>query len=153
MADIAERMKTLNKYEKTQYLKGLTAEQQQKYKRYMTNERQKKYKQDKEKKELANERSRLIMFVNRETKPEYYKEQNKKHNKTYNDKKKQALKTIADAIKAKKARDTMRKAKADKAKQTVKSILNDIIDTIPKKAELKKKAEYMRQYRAKKKAK
>ncbi len=39
------------------------------------------------------------------------------------------------------------------AQQTAKIIFNDIIDTIPKKAEFKKKAEYTRQYRAKQKAK
>jgi hypothetical protein len=43
----------------------------------------------------------------------------------------------------------MRSLKASKAS---KDILNSIIDTIPKQADLKKKRLYMQEYRAKKKA-
>jgi hypothetical protein len=58
-----------------------------------------------------------------------------------------ATNTLTDAIKARKARAEMRSLKSSKANKDVKDILNSIIDTIPKQAELKQKREYMTRYR------
>jgi len=120
MADIEAKIKGLNKNEKTQYLKTLTAEDILRYNRYRNNERQKKYKENTEKKALANERSRLIMFKNREDDPEKYKALNRKHNKDYNDRQNKAFnemkakQILRDAIKANKARAEMNKLKEEK---------------------------------------
>ena len=140
MAEIANRMKDMNKAEKTAYLKTLTAENVLKYQRFRNNERQKAYKQDPAKKALANERSRLNMFVNREKNPEKYKELNKKHNQDYykrNQEKKKLSKEDAVRIIQKQYR------KKKEAESIVKDILSDIIDTAPNMkivtGELKKK--------------
>ncbi len=122
MAEIANRMKDMNKAEKTAYLKTLTAENVLKYQRFRNNERQKAYKQDPAKKALANERSRLKMFVNREKNPIKYKELNKKHNQDYYKRNQE---------------------KTKEAEKIAKDIINDIIDVAPNmkivNGELKKK--------------
>jgi hypothetical protein len=138
MADIAVKIKDMNKTQKTAYLKTLTAEKRLEYLRFKNNERQKAYKADPDKKALANERSRLKMFVNRENKPEKYKELNKKHNQDYNKRLKQkaaedkAKVTLSDAIKNMKARQKLNQLKTKKeVVDIVKDILNDMIDKAP----------------------
>ena len=68
------------------------------------------------------------------------------------DAKLKATETFTKVIKALNARKEVIVLKAKKTNEDVKDILNDIIETIPKQADLKKKRLYMREYRAKKKA-
>ena len=112
--------------EKTEYLRSLTAEQQLLYRRYKDNQRQKRYKENPTNRKKANELSKERMRELRSGEPEKYAEMNREHNKKYNEKlkalksKADAVKTLTDAIRAKKARREMAKLKAEKEAKVVK---------------------------------
>ena len=121
MAEIVAKLKGLNKNEKTLFLKTLSAEEFLRYQRFRNNERQKKYKENPENKALANERSRLIMFVKREENPDKYKELNRKHNKDLNARKK-ASAVLTNAIKTRNAKRELLKKALEKANKTAKEL-------------------------------
>ena len=156
--DIYEYYNNLSsKADKKEYLLSLNEEQKILYKRYWSKLRQDKFKQDKDNVEKYNEIRNKHIKQLREKEPKKMSEQNKKDVKAYYERTKQkkaeldnklnAVNKLIDAIKAKKARDEMAKLKKER---DIKKVLNDIIDTIPKKVDLKVKREYMREYRARK---
>ena len=126
MADKEAKMNGMTKLEKTEYLRSLTAEQQLLYRRYKDNQRQKRYKENPTNRKKANELSKERMRELRSGEPEKYAEMNREHNKKYNEKlkalksKADAVKTLTDAIRAKKARREMAKLKAEKEAKVVK---------------------------------
>ena len=128
MADIEIKMNGMTKLEKTEYLKGLSAEQQLLYRRYKDIQRQKRYKENPENRKKANELSRVRMEELRSGEPEKYKEMNREHNKKYNEKikainkKAEALNKITDAIKAKKARKEAEIRAVEKATATAEKL-------------------------------
>ena len=126
IADIETKINGTTKLEKMEYLRNLTAEQQLLYRRYKDNQRQKRYKENPENRKKANELSKERMRELRSGEPEKYAEMNREHNKKYNEKlkalksKADAVKTLTDAIKARKARREMAKLKAEKEAKVIK---------------------------------
>jgi len=136
--DIGEKTKGMSRIELINFLKSLSAEQRIAYDKYKNNERQKKYKKNETNRKAANERSAKTMQANRKKNPEKYKAMNIVHNKTYQEKKPKATKKSVKMN--------------EQAKNDVMDILNDIIDTIPKKSKDKKTREAVAKFNAKKQA-
>jgi hypothetical protein len=161
--DIYEQYNLLSLNAKKDFLKSLNDDERILLNRYRVKLRQDKFKENKDNVEKYNEiRKEHIKKIrtNDKTK-DFYKEKNKRDVKNFRIREKEQKAIIdaklnlgnklTDAIKAKKARQELIKLKNEKTNNNVvKSILNDVIDTIPKQADLKKKREYMRNYRAKK---
>ena len=158
----------LNLKDKKEYLGRLTPEQRKLYDKYYNKKRQeehrKKVKQeDPEKHEEIKKMKAEYKAELRKAEPTKYKELNKRDVKNHRARnkakeeeilakvRKNAVHTLTDAIKARKARQELNKLNEKKAKKDIaKDILNDIIDTIPKKAKLKKNNEALKRHRAKK---
>ncbi len=144
------------------YLKTLTDNQRLLYTRYSNKMRQQKFNENKDNKDKYNEKRREYISKQREQKPDVFKQQNIKDVKAFREREKaklneieaklKATETFTKVIKALNARKEVIVLKAKKTNEEVNDILNSIIDTIPKQADLKKKREYMKAYRAKKKA-
>ena len=125
--------------------------------------RQQKLNQKLVNKDALNTHRREYIAKQRKEKPEEFKQKNIKDVKAFREREKSKLNEIqskikatnilTNAIKARKARAEINKLKTESNNKDVKDILNSIIDTIPKQADLKKKREYMRVYRAEQKAK
>ena len=99
----------------------------------MNAERVKKHRENNKEHAAEYNRKYKKEFINREENKEKYKVLNRQHVNKHNENK------------------TKAKPKENKeAQNIVIDLLNDLIGTIPKQAELKKKREYMREYRAKK---
>lgn len=131
----------MNLKDKKVYLATLTDAQKLAYKRHSNKLRQQKFNEKPENKEALNAYRRKYIAEKRTEKPDEFKKQNIKDVRAFRDREKAKLNEIHA------------KVKASTINKDVKDILNDIIDTIPKQAELKKKREYMQQYRAEQKAK
>jgi hypothetical protein len=149
--------------DKRVFLATLTDAQKLAYKRYSGKMRQQKFNEKPENKEALNTHRREYIAKQRKEKPEEFKQKNIKDVKAFREREKSKLNEIqskikatnilTNAIKARKARTEINKLKTESNNKDVKDILNSIIDTIPKQADLKKKREYMRVYRAEQKAK
>ena len=124
------------------YLATLTEQQRMLYKRYGNKLRQQKYNEKPENKEKLNEHRRQYIAKQGEEKPEEFKKQNIKDVKAFREREKAKLEEIEEKLK---------KQEKEKTAEELKEIVYDIIETIPKQADLKKKREYMREYRQKKK--
>jgi len=143
-------------------LKALSATERLEYNKKMNAERVKKYRDANADKAKQYNNEYKNKYVNRpENKAKYDKlnrEYVKKHRDIQREKlgeieaKVKATSTLGDYIKARKARTEMNKLKTETTNKIVKDLLNEVIDTIPKKADLKQKREYMTRYRAKKRA-
>jgi hypothetical protein len=130
------------------------------YKRHSNKVRQQKFNEKPENKSALNAHRKEYIAKQRLQKLDEFRKQNIKDVKAFREREKtklneiqakvKATNTLTDAIKARKARAEMRSLKSTKANKDVKDILNSIIDTIPKQAELKQKREYMTRYRKKK---
>lgn len=157
---IYEEASKLNQKEKKLYLSKLSTEQKLLYTKYWNKIRQQKFNENKENRDLYNEKRNNYIKKLRENKPDKMKKQNIKDVGNFRKKEKSKLEAInkklnlsniiTDVIKAKKARDELNKLRKEKKLKDVKDIVNELIDIIPKKAELKHKSEYMREYRARK---
>lgn len=112
------------------------------YKRYGNKLRQQKYNEKPENKEKLNEHRRQYIAKQRKEKPEEFKKQNIKDVKAFREREKAKLEEIDEKIK---------KQEKEKTAEELNEIVYDIIETIPKQEDLKKKREYMREYRQKKK--
>lgn len=144
------------------YLKTLTDNQRLLYTRYSNKMRQQKFNENPANKQKLNDHRKEYIATQRKEKPEEFKQKNIKDVKAFREREKAKLneieaklkanETLTKHIKAVNARKEIIVLKAKKTNEDVKDILNSIIDTIPKQADLKKKREYMREYRAKKKA-
>ena len=102
------------------------------YKRHSNKVRQQKYNEKPENKASLNAHRKEYIAKQRLQKPEEFRKQNIKDVKAFREREKAKLNDIQAKVKANK---------------DVKDILNDIVSTIPKQAELKKKREYMTRYR------
>ncbi len=91
--DIEQKLQELNKHQKTEYLKTLSADDRLRYTKHRNFERQKKYKENPDNKKKATGRAVKKMKEIRADRPEYYNELNKDHNKV-NKKKAEQIKTI-----------------------------------------------------------
>jgi hypothetical protein len=120
------------------YLATLTEQQRTLYKKYGNKMRQQRYNEKPENKEKLNEHRRQYIAKQREEKPEEFKKQNIKDVKAFREREKLKLEEIETKLK-------------QQEQEELREIVYDIIDTIPKQADLKKKREYMREYRQKKK--
>jgi hypothetical protein len=144
------------------YLKTLTDNQRLLYTRYSNKMRQQKFNENPANKQKLNDHRKEYIATQRKEKPEEFKQKNIKDVKAFREREKaklneieaklKATETFTKHIKAVNARKEVIVLKAKKTNEDVKDILNDIIETIPKQADLKKKRLYMREYRAKKKA-
>ena len=144
------------------YLKTLTDNQRLLYTRYSNKMRQQKFNENKDNKDKYNEKRREYISTQRKEKPEEFKQKNIKDVRAFREREKaklneiqaklNATETLTNAIRVRKAKKEVITLKAKQTNDIVKNVLNCIIDTIPKEAELKKKREYMRAYRAKRKA-
>ena len=144
------------------FLATLTDAQKLAYKRYSGKMRQQKFNENPANKQKLNDHRKIYIAEKRKEKPEVFKQQNIKDVKAFREREKaklneieaklKATEILTNAIRVRNAKKEVITLKAKKANEDVKEILNDIIGTIPKQAELKKKREYMRAYRAKRKA-
>jgi len=131
----------MNLKDKKVYLGTLTEAQKLLYKRHSNKLRQQKFNEKPQNKEALNKHRKEYIAKQRAQKPEEFQKQNIKDVRAFREREKSKLEEIHA------------KVKASTINKDVKDILYYIIDTIPKQAELKKKREYMRNYRAEQNAK
>ena len=147
--------------ERKAYLSTLTEIEKGYYKKEVNKANQKNFLKNPENKARYNMERRDNIKRLRQEKPEQMKEQNIKDVKAFRQREKEikqdiqaklkidnAKQILTNAIKARKARAELKEKKEDK--NIVGDILNDIIDTIPKKAQQKKNKEAVKKHRAKK---
>jgi hypothetical protein len=141
-----EQLKALSPEDRIKYNNRLNALRVQRY-RELNKEQAKEYNRDYKQ-----------TFINLPQNKDKYKELNRKNVKAFRDREKSKLDDInaklnlstklTDAIRAKKARNEMKKLKDDKSKSIVSSIVNDIVDAIPKQVALKKNRKRVAKSRA-----
>lgn len=150
--------------ERKVYLSTLTEIEKGYYKKEVNKANQKNFLKNPENKARYNMDRRDNIKRLRQEQPEKMKEQNIKDVKAFRQREKEikqdiqaklkidleakAKETLLNAIKARKARAELKEKKEDK--NIVGDILNDIINTIPKKAQQKKNKEAVKKHRAKK---
>lgn len=111
-------------------IKAMTPEERIEYNKEMNRERIKKYRENHKTDETYKEKQKKSTYKYRETHPDEYKKLNDKHGKTYREKLKkekkqaEALITISNAIKTRKAKKEMEKLKEEKK---TKDLLNSIV--------------------------
>lgn len=140
-----EQLLKLTPEERIAYNKRLKAEQMKRYR--ANNDKAKEYNRDYKQ-----------TYINLPQNKDKYKELNRKNVKAFRDREKSKLDDInaklnlstklTDAIRAKKARAEMKRLQDDKTKSIASSIINDIVDTIPKQVALKKNRERVAKSRA-----
>jgi hypothetical protein len=137
-----EQLKALSPEDRIKYNNRLNALRVQRY-RELNKEQAKEYNRDYKQ-----------TYINLPQNKDKYKELNRKNVKAFREREKSKLDdinaklTLSNAIKAKKARNEMKKLKDDKTKSIASSIINDIVDTIPKQVALKKNRERVAKSRA-----
>ena len=150
-------------------LATLTENQKVLYKKYSNKMRQQRFNEKPENKEKLNEHRKIYIAEKRKENPILFQEKNNKDVRAFREREKAKLKEIndklkanniiTDAIKVRKAKKELiilKDEKQAKEKQEniniIKDVLFNIVDNIPVEAQRKKNREYMRKYRAKKKA-
>jgi hypothetical protein len=147
--------------ERRAYLNTLTEREQEIYKKEDNKQRQKRFNANPENKAELNKYRKEHIAQKRKEEPEKYRANNVKDVRNFRLREQQMIEAInakinaksilTNAIKARKARQEMDLLKQQKQKQQdVKSILNQLIDTIPKKVQQKKNREAVARHKAKK---
>ena len=124
-----------NPFNKNQILAIIPDELKKDYKRLQSKLRQQKYRESH--KDVANERSRIIMAQNRSENPEKYKKMNSQHNKEYKQKIKKTKPYVHLAhLQRSYIRNCLNSSTQDKNLHSIKYLgcsINQLIDTFDKK--------------------
>jgi hypothetical protein len=115
--EIYKKIKAMSHKEKLDYFKKIDPDEYDTYMAYKKRLANKKYNRDPQVKARDNMERREYIAAKRKEEPEKFKEQRKEHDKKYREKKR-GLKEVKK-----------------QATEDIKSIINDIIEDIPKKAE------------------
>ena len=157
--EIFNHIEAFDNIQRRNYLKTLTETERDAYRKFMkVKSVLKSRNKNNETKKAYNDYQNKLMNSVRNNDRENDRIKQRVYNKTYRNKLKEQKETINaklnlsnklnDAIKSKKARDELKKLKNDKSKSIVSSIVNDIVNTIPKQVELKKNRERVAKSRA-----
>lgn len=140
----------LNQKDKREYIGRLTIEEKKNYDKFNTLLRQRKYLNNAENKRIAQEKKKDYIKELRTKEPEKMKEQNKKDVRNHRERNKEKEKELKEKEQRLKKEIEDLKIKKE-TKEIIGDILNDIIETIPKKAQQKKRNEAVAKHREKKK--
>ena len=158
--EIFNHIESFDNIQRRNYLKTLSEDERIAYRKFMkVKSVLKSRNKNDETKKAYNDYQNNLMLIVRSKDREHDRTKQQIYNKTYRNKQKELKhsidaklnlsNTLNDAIKAKKARNEMKKLKEQKSKSIVSSIINDIVDTIPKQSTLKKNRERVAKSRAK----
>jgi hypothetical protein len=157
--EIFNHIEAFDNIQRRNYLKTLSETEKDAYRKFMkVKSVLKSRNKNNETKKAYNENQKKLMNDVRNKDRENDRIKQQIYNKTYRNKLKEQKENInaklnlsnklTDAIKAKKARMVMKKLKDDNTKSIASSIINDIVDTIPKQVALKKNRERVAKSRA-----
>lgn len=153
--DIFNHIETFDNIQRRNYLKTLSDSERDAYRKFMkVKSVLKSRNKNADTKKAYNDYQNQLMNSVRNNDRELDRTKQRVYNKTYRNKLKEqkqmidAKLTLTNAIKTKKARNEMKRLQDDKSKSIASSIINDIVDTIPKQVALKKNRERVAKSRA-----